>query len=392
MWSGSLITNLADGVVITAAPLLAISLTKNPILISALSACIMLPWLLFAIPIGVIVDRFDRKYLIAAANGIRFLSAALIALLISTHTITIYLLIGMTFIIGISEVLVDTATQALIPQILESSQFEKGNSRLQISETVVQGFIGTPISGFLYAAAIYLPFVVNSAGYLISALLTISIPSIVKKSIKSTEQVSFSKQMKFGIKFLLNNRGLLRLVLTTASIGFCFSMATSTSVLFLIQDLHLQKSLFGVFLTVQGIGALVGGLVTPKISARFGRQKILTTAIVSNSILIFLQGLSPNIYIYALIGTIAAFCITHWNVLLMATYQDVIPADLYGRIHGTRRTIVWGLMPIGSLLGGLIAQFGLRVPFIVGGIFATIIAVASIPFIMQFGTAEAKKE
>ena len=392
MWSGSLITNLADGVVITAAPLLAISLTKNPILISALSACIMLPWLLFAIPIGVIVDRFDRKYLIAAANGIRFLSAALIALLISTHTITIYLLIGMTFIIGISEVLVDTATQALIPQILESSQFEKGNSRLQISETVVQGFIGTPISGFLYAAAIYLPFVVNSAGYLISALLTISIPSIVKESIKSTEQVSFSKQMKFGIKFLLNNRGLLRLVLTTASIGFCFSMATSTSVLFLIQELHLKKSLFGVFLTVQGIGALVGGLVTPKISARFGRQKILTTAIVSNSILIFLQGLSPNIYIYALIGTIAAFCITHWNVLLMATYQDVIPADLYGRIHGTRRTIVWGLMPIGSLLGGLIAQFGLRVPFIVGGIFATIIAVASIPFIMQFGTAEAKKE
>lgn len=392
MWSGSLITNLSDGVVITAAPLLAISLTKNPILISSLSACIMLPWLLFAIPIGVIVDRFDRKYLIAVANGIRFLSAALIALLISTHTITIYLLIGMTFIIGISEVLVDTATQAWIPQILESSQFEKGNSRLQISETVVQGFIGTPISGFLYAVAIYLPFVVNSAGYLVSALLTISIPSIVKESIKSTEQVSFSKQMKFGIKFLLHNRGLLRLVLTTASIGFCFSMATSTSVLFLIQDLHLQKSLFGVFLTVQGIGALVGGLVTPKISARFGRQKILTTAIVSNSILIFLQGISPNIYIYALLGTIAAFCITHWNVLLMATYQDVIPADLYGRIHGTRRTIVWGLMPIGSLLGGLIAQFGLRVPFLVGGIFATIIAVASIPFIMQFGTAEAKKE
>ena len=390
MWSGSLITNLADGVVITAAPLLAISLTKNPILISALSACIMLPWLLFAIPIGVIVDRFDRKYLIAVANGVRFFSAALIALLISTHTITIYLLIGMTFIIGISEVLVDTATQAWIPQILESSQFEKGNSRLQISETVVQGFIGTPISGFLYAVAVYLPFVVNSAGYLISALLTISIPSIVKENLKSTEQVSFSGQMKFGIKFLFNNRGLLRLVLTTASIGFCFSMATSTSVLFIIQDLHLQKSLFGVFLTVQGIGALVGGLVTPKISARFGRQKILTTAIVSNSILIFLQGISPNIYTYAFLGTIAAFCITHWNVLLMATYQDVIPADLYGRIHGTRRTIVWGLMPIGSLLGGLIAQFGLRVPFIVGGIFASIIAVASIPFIMQFGTAEAK--
>ena len=117
LWSASLITNLADGVIITAAPLLAVSLTNDPVLIAALSACITLPWLLLAIPIGVIVDRFDRRYLIASANALRFLVAASIALAIATHTITIYWLFLTTFIIGTCEVLADTSAQALIPSI-----------------------------------------------------------------------------------------------------------------------------------------------------------------------------------------------------------------------------------------------------------------------------------
>jgi MFS family permease len=155
MWGASLLTSLADGVLIAAAPLLAVSLTKNPVLISAISALVMLPWLLFAIPIGAIVDRVDRRFLLAGANSIRCVMAALIALAISTHIITIYWLLLATFLIGICEVTADTTSQSLIPQILDKSQFERGNSRFQISETVIQGFIGTPISGFLYALAIY---------------------------------------------------------------------------------------------------------------------------------------------------------------------------------------------------------------------------------------------
>ena len=157
MWGASLASNLADGVLIAAAPLLAVTLTKNPVLISAISALVMLPWLLFAIPIGAIVDRVDRRFLLAGANAARFVIAALIALSIATDTITIYILLLATFLIGICEVTADITSQSLIPQILDKSEYERGNSRFQISETVVQGFVGTPLSGFLYAVAIYLP-------------------------------------------------------------------------------------------------------------------------------------------------------------------------------------------------------------------------------------------
>ena len=389
MWGASLLTNLADGVLMTAVPLLAVTLTKNPVLISALSALVMLPWLLFAIPIGAIVDRVDRRFLLAGANAMRFLIAALLALAISTHTITIYLLFLATFLIGICEVTADTTSQSLIPQILDKSQYESGNSKLQISETVIQGFVGAPLSGFLYAIAIYLPFIANSVGFLIAAGLAASIPvkflQDMRSDEKSDENPDFLAEMKFGISYLYNDKPLLRLVITTASIGLCYSMATSTMVLFILHELNLSPSLFGVALAVQGSGAILGGLLAPKLSSKFGRSKVMAFSIFMSSFVILLEGFSPNIYIFIALATFGSFTISNWNILLMATYQNVIPTHLFGRIHGTRRTIVWGLMPFGSLIGGLIAKGGLRLPLLVGGVIATLISLLSLNFLLHVG-------
>ena len=395
MWGSSLLSNLADGVLLVAAPLLAVTLTKSPVLISAISALVMLPWLLFAIPIGALVDRFDRRFLLAGANAIRFVVAALIALSIATNTITIYLLLIATFLIGICEVIADTTSQSLIPQILDKSQFERGNSRLQISETVIQGFVGTPISGFLYAVAIYLPFVINSLGFLIAAALAASIPVKFLQDIRSEENAekrsNFIGEMKFGIQYLFNDKPLLRLVVTTASIGLCYSMAMSTIILFILNELNLKPSLFGLALTIQGSGAILGALLAPKLSTKFGRSRVMAVCIFLSSLLMLLQGLSPNIYIFIALATIASFTISNWNILLMATYQSVIPAHLFGRIHGTRRTLVWGLMPFGSLLGGFIAKGGLRLPLLIGGTIATVIALFSLRFLLHMGESTAKE-
>jgi MFS family permease len=395
MWGASLLSNLADGVLVAAAPLLAVSLTKNPVLISVISALVMLPWLLFAIPIGAIVDRVDRRFLLAGANATRFVIAALIALSIATQTITIYWLFLATFLIGICEVTADTTTQSLIPQILDKSQFEKGNSRLQVSETVVQGFIGTPLSGFLYAIAIYIPFIANSLGFLVAAVLAASIPAKFLQDIRNeaSEKVKpdFLAEMKFGIGYLYNEKALLRLVLTTASIGLCYSMSTSTIVLFILQELKLTPSLFGLVLAIQSSGAILGALAAPKLSSAFGRSRVMAICIFLSSLIILLQGLAPNIYVFISLATIASFTVTNWNILLMSTYQSVIPGHLFGRIHGTRRTLVWGLMPFGSLLGGFIAQGGLRLPLLIGGALATVIALLSLRFLLHVGESAAKE-
>jgi len=389
MWGASLAANVADGVTMAAAPLLAVTLTKNPVLISAMSGIVMLPWLLFAIPIGVLVDRIDRRHLLAGAHAIRFLVASLIVLAVTTHTITIWWLLLAAFIIGICEVAADTTAQSLIPQILTEDQFERGNSRLQISETVIQGFVGTPLSGFLYAAAVFLPFAANGVGYFVAAILATLIPvkflqeQRAERVEKST--TSFVDEMKFGMAYLVAHKQILRLVLTTAAIGFFFSMASSTSVLFILHQLHLKPTYFGALLTIEGIGAIVGGFMAPKLSKRFGRSRTMAFGIMTSAVLMLVIGFSPNIYFFAIVTTLEVFAVTQWNVLLMAVYQSTIPSELYGRIHGTRRTLVWGLMPFGSLLGGVVAKGGLRLPFYLGGTLCTIIALFSLRFFLTVG-------
>lgn len=389
MWAASLISNLSDGVLAAAAPLLAITLTDNTVLISAIAATFMLPWLLFAIPIGALVDRVDRRFILAGANATRGLVVGFLALAIATDVISIYMLIISGFIIGVCEVAADTTSQSLIPQILEKDKFEKGNSRLQISETVLQGFVGTPLGSLLYSVAIFIPFFFNSFGFLAAAVIAISIPikylQDVRTESSGSGQKEFIADIKFGISYLYHHKILRRLVLTTAFIGVCYSMGTATIVLFMIKELNLPKSLFGLVLTIQGIGALLGAVVAPKTSKKFGRSRVMTFGIVSSSAVLLFQGFSPNIYIFVALATFGGFAISHWNILLMATYQSVIPNEIYGRVHGTRRTLVWGLMPVGSLIGGVLAHFGLRIPLIIGGILASFVALASISFFLKLG-------
>ena len=396
MWASSMVSNLSDGILIAAAPLLAISLTDSTVLISAIGAMVMLPWLLFAIPIGVLVDRVDRRFIMAGANATRSAVVGVLALLISIDQVTIYWLLVASFVIGVCEVAADTTAQSLIPQILEEKNFEKGNSRLQISETVIQGFVGAPLSGFIYAIAIALPFFINSLGLAVASLLALSIPIKYLQEIRQDdvekEKKKFVADMKFGIKYLFNEKVLRRLVVTTASIGVCYSMGTATMVLFIIKELELPKQLFGVILTIQSLGAISGAFMAPRLSKKFGRSRVMTFGITSCSLVLLLNGFAPNIYVYVSLATVGAFAVSQWNILLMATYQTVIPNELYGRIHGTRRTLVWGMMPIGSLLGGVLAHYSLRLPMYVGGVIATTLAFLSIGFLLNIAeTAKPSK-
>ena len=390
LFSASVISNLSDGLLAVAAPLLAISLTKDPILISMLSAFVMLPWLLFAIPIGLIVDRSDKRLLITLTNSIRFITAGLVALAISTDTITIYWLLLATFLIGTCEVATDTAAQSLIPVILEKKNFEKANSRMNIAETVIQNFIGAPLSGFLYATAIVLPFILNSLGFLIAAIFVFMIPAHLisqGSSVETTvaEKKSFISEIKFGLNYLWNDLPLRRLVATTTSLGFFYSLSTSTLILFITETLEVQAKYFGVLMAGSGAGGVLGGILTPVLSKKFGRGTVLAVAIFISSITVLFQGISPNVWVFGVIGFVSTFTITNWNILLMSCYQVLIPAELYGRIHGARRTFVWGVMPVGALLGGVIAQSGLRLPLIVGGIATTLISLSAFKFVYLLG-------
>ena len=395
IWSASLITNLVDGVLRLASPLLAVSLTEDPILIGALTALGLLPWLFFAIPIGAIVDRVDRRKALVLGNSLRAAIALFIAFAVSQGFINIWLLLISVFFFGICEVLVDTTSQAVLPQILDKSNYERGNSRLQISEVIVSQFAGAPLSGLLYAVSIALPFFFSTTGFILAGLLILLFPFEREINAKKEGEVGQAKlglkgDIKFALNYLFQDKQIFSIVVITTLLGFFYSLSNAIAPLFILKELKVSPALFGVVLAIQGVGALAGSIAAPMVSKYLGRGKALAINVFFASLLVIFIGLSPNAYFFVAVSVLIGFTISVWNILLMSLYQSLIPPELYGRIHGARRTIVWGLMPIGALLGGVIARGGLRLPFLIGGSIATLIAFFSYKHIKRIGDLSAE--
>ncbi|MFZ9780962.1 MAG: MFS transporter [Candidatus Nanopelagicaceae bacterium] len=395
IWSASLITNLVDGVLRLAPLLLAVSLTEDPILIGALTALGSLPWLFFAIPIGAIVDRVDRRKALVLGNSLRAAIALFIAFAVSQGFINIWLLLISVFFFGICEVLVDTTSQAVLPQILDKSNYERGNSRLQISEVIVSQFAGAPLSGLLYAVSIALPFFFSTTGFILAGLLILLFPFEREINARKEGEVGQAKlglkgDIKFALNYLFQDKQIFSIVVITTLLGFFYSLSNAIAPLFILKELKVSPALFGVVLAIQGVGALAGSIAAPMVSKYLGRGKALAINVFFASLLVIFIGLSPNAYFFVAVSVLIGFTISVWNILLMSLYQSLIPPELYGRIHGARRTIVWGLMPIGAIIGGVIARGGLRLPFLIGGVIATLIAFFSYKHIKRIGDLSAE--
>jgi MFS family permease len=226
----------------------------------------------------------------------------------------------------------------------------------------------------------------GSAGILVAAVLVLMIPGNFKKAIATdennvpTEPTKYWADIRFGIRYLYENKTLLKLVILTSSVGMFSAATSSTVVLFLTEELAVEPVWFGFVFIVPAIGAILGSITAPKVSARFGRTTVMAYSMIAFCLAAVLTGFSPNVIYFALVGLFMSVTVTWWNVLLMSTYHQIIPNELFGRIHGTRRTLVWGLMPIGSLLGGLIAQSGLRMPYFIAGGIALAIAILGFRF------------
>lgn len=382
--------NIADGLLKTAAPLLATTLTRDPLLISLLSATVTLPWLLLAMPLGAVVDRIAKRRLLAIANGIRLTAALALASAIGFEWITFPVLLLATFVFGAGEVLYESTLQSVVPELLVPELRDKGNSRIQVTTVILGEFVGTPLSGLLFASAIYLPFSFGAVGVLAAALLLIGLPAVnhlgYGKSHIQPRQ-SFRSELKTGLQYLMRDKSLVRLIALTATIGLLGSLANSTIVLFLIDGLKAPSALLGILFAIPAFGAIAGALLAPKLAKRFGRVKVVSVSLIASSTLISLQSTATNYWILGLIVALATAFTYASNTLMLSTYQNLIPRDLFGRVNGVRRTVVWGVMPVGAVLGGLLAGIDLRLPFLVGGVLALVTALVGARFLMRLQTS-----
>lgn len=397
LWTSAIASNLADGIGRTAVPLIATTLTRDPALIAGLTAVTFLPWLIFGIPAGMLLDRVDRRIAMAVANTLRFAVAALLSMLIATGELTIWWLYACVLLFGMGETVFDNATTTVVPSLVSRDQLDRANGRMQSAEIVVQNFIATPIAGFLFAIAIGLPIWLTGSGFLVAGLLALAIPAAAACGYSSERAADTGEPGRprpgFGavVSFLIHQRFLRNMIVLTSVTASALAFAQGSVVLLLLQTFAVPAAAIGVVTAAVGVGALVGALTASIFVARFGRGRVMFTAVLVSGAGILGVGLTPNVFIAIGAYAVGAFGVAVWNVPWGALRQAIVPSDMLGRAMGIIRTIGWGLTPIATILGGFVARIDLRLPFVIGGGLVVVLALIAARLLLSAGAQAARQ-
>lgn len=395
LWTASIASNLADGLGRTAVPLIATTLTTDPLLIAGVGAIAYVPWLLFGFLAGVLVDRVDRRHAMAAANSLRVLAAAGIALSIATGSLTIWILYVGILIFGLGETIYDNATIAMVPTLVDKRGLEKANSRMQAADLVVQNFIATPIAGVLLAVSIIIPVLSTAAGFLVAAVLALTLPLAAGRS-QSPEGPAVRSTVREDAReaalYLIRHTFLRGMVIMTSLIGGLLAFSQATVVLFFLDTLDVPLAAMGFATAVVGVGGLLGALIASALVARWGRSRVMMASVILTGLAILGTGLAPNVWVALVLYALSACGVAIWNVPWGALRQDIVPGRLLGRFTGLTRTFVWGIFPIASLVGGLVARLDLRLPFIVGGILMVVVTLGASRLLLAVDRHSAAEE
>ena len=379
LFTSSTVSNLGDGMVVAAGPLLALQLTNDSRLIAAVTFAAMLPWLVLSLPAGVYLDRHDRQKIMYRANLVRGLVFTLIAVSAANDTLNIYLLIAASAVAGVCELFFDMSSQAILPAIVDEGSLELANSRLYISQIISNGFIGLPLGAWIFVIAISAPFAVNAVALVIAAIL---IRSIKVKNTAIIEQTNapFSSELKQGLIWLWKHDLLRTLAIMLGIANMCGMFAHAVFVKFVRDELGLGARGFGILLAAISIGSILGGLVGESVSKRLGSTVALITAYVIFGLSDLIPGIFPQIWAVAISGVVMSIAGTIWNVITVSMRQRLIPPELFGRVNSVYRFIGTGTTAIGALIGGQIAyNFGLRATYLASGVLLLIALVALSP-------------
>ncbi|MDQ3086329.1 MAG: MFS transporter [Actinomycetota bacterium] len=372
LWSAQTVSQFGSQVSQLALPLAAILvLDASAFEVALLGTVEFLPFLLFALPAGVWVDRLRRKPILVLGDLGRAVALASVPLAYAFDALTIWQLYAVGFLVGVCTVFFDVAYQSYLPSLVDRSQLVDGNSKLEVSRSGA-ALAGPGLAGALIGA-VTAPYAIllDAVSFLASAGLVLRIRR-AEPLPEPTAKPSMRRELVEGLRYLLGHRFWRPLAVTVALSNFFNTLAFSIFLVYAVRQLDLSAALIGLVLGVGNVGWLLGAVAANRLSARLGVGLTLVgSAMVFGPALLLVPAAPQSqpipFIVVALI--LASFAGIVFNVTGLSFQQAVTPDRLLGRLNATRRFIVWGVIPLGSLAGGALASLiGLRPTLWVGAI------------------------
>jgi MFS family permease len=382
VWVATIASALGDGVQMAALPLLAVHLTSDPVLIGAVGAIGTLPWFLFGLPAGALVDRWDRRKVMLRADLVRLAVLTLLAAAVLTDQANIALLILAGFALGCGDIFFDIASQAVMPVVVTGEQaLIRANSRISAAQINGEQLAGPPLGGALFSLSQSLPFVGNAISFLVSALFVRSLKGDFGNApTEETTRKSLRTEVAEGLRWLLRHR-VLRALAGTAAIGnLVFTAKMSLLVLLARNQLGLGDFGYGLLLSSTAVGAFIGSFLSSSISKKIQVGSMRCIGMSVEGLAVAGLGLTDSPWVAGAMMATIGFSMSVQIVIVGALRQRLAPAEIRGRVMSASRLISLVGAPFGGILGGYLAgEFGLRAPFVMGGLLMILVALVTLP-------------
>ncbi|WP_410632263.1 MFS transporter [Amycolatopsis sp. cmx-4-83] len=377
LWWATGVDNLGTGAFTAAVPLLTVTVTRDPRLVSLVATAAYLPWLLLALPAGVLADRCDRATLMWRAQAVQAALAAAIAVLAAGGRVGVPVLAVLAFGLGAGDVVFGTAAQAILPDLIARPLLPRANGRQQAITTVTQQFAGPPLGSALFGVAAALPFGLDAVSFAVSAAVVATLPRRARGEARGSG-------LHEGLTWLRRHRLLRTLAVLLGINTFGGQLANAVLVLLATQVVHVGARGYGVLLAAAALGSVAGGLVNARVVAAIGTRAALLTALTVNVGAFAGIGLSPAAVPMGAFLAVNGFATTLWNIVAVGLRQRLVPPALLGRVTGAYRLLGWGLIPAGTLTGGLVAHaLGLRAPYLLAAAVRGIALLVALPVLVR---------
>lgn len=357
LWAGDTISQFGSAIGRTVLPLLAVgALAATPFEMGVLSAASTAAFLLIGLPAGVWVDRLRRRPVMLVADFTRVALLLSVPLAWWLDVLTLPHLVVVALLVGAATVMFDIAYQSYLPALVGREQLVEGNSKLEASRAVAEVSGPAVAGGVAQAVGAAVGVLGTAVGYLASALFLLRIRT-EEPPPRKPDKPGLAHEIAEGLRFVFGNRSLRAIVGCTGTANFFGGMAAAVLVLFMVRGLGLSDGVVGLVLSAAGVGGVLGALTVNRWNTRFGQ----TTVIWLSGLVTWPLGLLVPLGAadwrlgFLIVGEAAiAYGATVYNIAQVSYRQSICPDHLLGRMNASIRFVVWGSMPIGGLLGGVL--------------------------------------
>jgi MFS family permease len=371
LWSAETISQFGTQVSQLALPFVAIVvLDASPFAVAALGTVEFLPFLLFTLPAGVWVDRLPRRAILIVADYGRAALLFTVPVAYALDALTMAQLYVVGFAVGTFTVFFDVSYQSYLPALVDRARIVEGNSKLEVSRTTAQ-ITGPGVAGGLIGL-ITAPYAVllDAISFLGSGVFLQSIRKAEPKPVTTGDKPRMRSELKEGLQYVVHHPLLRPQALCTGTSNFFSNVTFAVFLVYAVRVLDLSAAEVGLIFTIGGLGGLAAALTSQRITRRFGvGRTTIGTALLWGSAA-FLVPLAPQDFPHPFLiafGLISSFAIVVYNITQVSLRQAITPERIQGRMNSVMRFLVWGTIPLGSLVGGALGStIGLRETLFVG--------------------------